>query len=92
VTKGPNPDAYLVGEIPSEAQEWLQGDMFDGVMNYQFSAACVGFFGAGSRDEAMISGMMGLPEVPELDAAGFAHRTKQLLEIYPGKMPWRSST
>lgn len=83
VTKGPNPDAYLVGEIPSEAQEWLQGDMFDGVMNYQFSAACVGFFGAGSRDEAMISGMMGLPEVPELDAAGFAHRTKQLLEIYP---------
>jgi neopullulanase len=57
--------------------------MFDGVMNYQFSAACVGFFGAGSRDEAMISGMMGLPDVPELDAAGFALRTKQLLEIYP---------
>ncbi|NLN70039.1 MAG: alpha-amylase [Chloroflexi bacterium] len=83
VTKEPNPDAYLVGEIPSEAQEWLQGDMFDGVMNYQFSAACVGFFGAGSRDEAMISGMMGLTEVPELDAAAFAHRTKQLLEIYP---------
>jgi len=24
-----------------------------------------------------------LPEVPILDAAGFAHRTKQLLEIYP---------
>ncbi len=82
-TKKTNSDAYLVGEIPSEAQEWLQGDMFDGVMNYQFSAACVGFFGAGSRDEAMISGMMGLPEVPNLDAAGFAQRTKQLLEIYP---------
>jgi cyclomaltodextrinase / maltogenic alpha-amylase / neopullulanase len=82
-TKLPNADAYLVGEIPSEAQDWLQGDMFDGVMNYQFTAACVGFFGAGSRDEAMISGMMGLPDVPSLDAAGFAHRTKQLLEIYP---------
>jgi len=82
-TKLPNRDAYLVGEIPSEAQDWLQGDMFDGVMNYQFTAACVGFFGAGSRDEAMISGMMGLPEVPSLDAAGFAQRTKELLEIYP---------
>ncbi|MFW5713920.1 MAG: glycoside hydrolase family 13 protein [Brevefilum sp.] len=82
-TKLPNSDAYLVGEIPSEAQEWLQGDMFDGVMNYQFTAACVGFFGAGSRDETMISGMMGLPEVPSLDAAGFARRTKELLEIYP---------
>jgi neopullulanase len=31
----------------------------------------------------MISGLMGLPEVPSLDAAGFAQRTKQLLEIYP---------
>jgi cyclomaltodextrinase / maltogenic alpha-amylase / neopullulanase len=83
VTKGSNPEAYLVGEIPSEAQEWLEGDMFDGVMNYQFSAACVGFFGTGNRDEGMISGMMGLPEVPELDAAAFAQRTKALLEIYP---------
>jgi len=82
-TKMPNKNAYLVGEIPSEAQDWLQGDMFDGVMNYQFTAACVGFFGVGSRDEAMISGMMGLPEVPLLDAAGFARRTKELLEIYP---------
>jgi hypothetical protein len=27
--------------------------------------------------------MMGLPDVPSLDAAGFAQRTKQLLEIYP---------
>jgi cyclomaltodextrinase / maltogenic alpha-amylase / neopullulanase len=82
-TKLPNEDAYLVGEIPSEAQDWLQGDMFDGVMNYQFTAACIGFFGAESRDETMISGMMGLPEVPILDANGFAQRTKKLLEIYP---------
>lgn len=82
-TKLPNPDAYLVGEIPSEAQDWLQGDMFDGVMNYQFAAALVGFFGTGFRDEAMISGMMGLPEVPILDAEAFLQRMKVLLEIYP---------
>ena len=82
-TKLANPDAYLVGEIPSEAQDWLQGDMFDGVMNYQFSAALVGFFGTGYRDEAMISGMMGLPEVPVLDAQAFLERVKVLMEIYP---------
>jgi cyclomaltodextrinase len=82
-TKLPDEDAYLVGEIPSEAQDWLQGDMFDGVMNYQFTAACIGFFGAECRDETMISGMMGLPDVPVLDAAAFAKRTKVLLEIYP---------
>ncbi|MDY6874354.1 MAG: glycoside hydrolase family 13 protein [Chloroflexota bacterium] len=82
-TKLPNPEAYLVGEIPSEAQDWLQGDMFDGVMNYQFAAALVGFFGTGFRDEAMIAGMMGLPEVPVLDAEAFLQRAKVLLEIYP---------
>ena len=57
--------------------------MFDAVMNYQFTAACVGFFGKGSRDDGLISGMMGLPEIPELDASDFAQRTRQLLEIYP---------
>lgn len=83
VTKTPNNDAYLVGEIPTEAQEWLKGDMFDGVMNYQFTAACVGFFSEGRRDDSLISGMMGLPEVPHMDASAFADRCKQLLEIYP---------
>ena len=82
LTKQVNPDAYLVGEIPTEAQDWLQGDMFDGVMNYQFSEAVVGFFGAGFRDEAMITGMMGFSEVPELDAGAFLDRMKTLLEIY----------
>ncbi len=44
--KGCNPDAYIVGEIPWEAVDWLQGDKFDAVMNYQFTAAVLGFFGA----------------------------------------------
>ena len=29
-----NPDAYIVGEIWDNPSRWLQGDMFDGVMNY----------------------------------------------------------
>ena len=39
-----NPDAYIVGEVWSEAQRWLQGDMWDAVMNYQFTRACIAFF------------------------------------------------
>lgn len=32
--KSVNPDAYIVGEIWHNADSWLQGDQFDGVMNY----------------------------------------------------------
>jgi glycosidase len=39
VVKTANPEAYIVGEIPSEARHWLAGDMFDGVMNYQLTHA-----------------------------------------------------
>ena len=34
VVKGANPEAYIVGEIWHLAQEWLEGDRFDAVMNY----------------------------------------------------------
>jgi len=45
VVKGANPDAYINGEIWSEAQPWINaGDQFDAVMNYQFAYACVDFF------------------------------------------------
>jgi glycosidase len=32
--KAQNPEAYLVGEIWRDATPWLQGDTFDGTMNY----------------------------------------------------------
>ena len=37
--KAINPDAYIVGEIWDEPSRWLQGDQFDGVMNYPFRKA-----------------------------------------------------
>jgi len=46
VVKTVNPEAYIVGEIWESAQRWLQGDQFDAVMNYIFSRATMGFFGA----------------------------------------------
>src|SRR5829696_10353533 len=43
--KAVNRQAYIVGEIWHEASHWLQGDMFDGVMNYVFTEATLGFCG-----------------------------------------------
>ena len=38
-----NSEAYLVGELWSDARRWLQGDQFDGCMNYQVTAALLSF-------------------------------------------------
>lgn len=43
-----NPEAYLVGELWGDARRWLQGDQFDGQMNYPFARSALGFF-AGNR-------------------------------------------
>jgi cyclomaltodextrinase len=83
VVKTTNPEAYLVAEIPWEALRWLQGDQFDAVMNYQFTQACLGFFGAGQIDWEVEANMMGLPKVQELDGQAFLDRAGQLLAIYP---------
>lgn len=45
VVKETNPDAYLVGEVWSPAEEWLDGRSFDAVMNYQWRNAVLRFFG-----------------------------------------------
>ena len=46
VVKAANPEAYIVGEIWSDARRWLQGDQFDGVMNYLFTVPAINFFAA----------------------------------------------
>ncbi len=42
--KAENPQAYLLGEIWTDAHEWLQGDEFDSVMNYRWRTAALDFF------------------------------------------------
>jgi neopullulanase len=83
VVKSANPEAYIVGEIPTEAQRWLRGDQFDAVMNYQFTHAALGFFGGEKIEKPLAEGMMGLGKVDAMDAEKFARRSQQLLEIYP---------
>ena len=48
IVKGVNKEAYICGEIWLNAQRWLQGDQFDGVMNYLITSPLLSFFGGKS--------------------------------------------
>jgi glycosidase len=49
VVRGAAPGAYLVGEVWELATPWLQGDIFDGTMNYPWRTAVLRF-AAGQTD------------------------------------------
>lgn len=42
--KAQNPRCYIVGELWEDASPWLQGDEFDGTMNYRFRDACLDYY------------------------------------------------
>lgn len=50
------PDALLIGEVWESASHWLQGDMFDSAMNYDFRKHCSLFFAEASIDAADFAG------------------------------------
>ena len=45
-----NPQGYIIGEIWEDGSAWLQGDQFDGVMNYRFRRAMLEFLATGKAD------------------------------------------
>lgn len=49
VVKGINPNAYTTAEIVARADEYLQGDTFDAVMNYMWLYPAVNFFAPHSK-------------------------------------------
>lgn len=51
-----NPEALLIGEVWESAGHWLQGDMFDSTMNYDFRKHCNLFFAEGTMDAAEFAG------------------------------------
>lgn len=74
-------DAYIVGEIWDEAGRWLQGDMFDGVMNYPLAR---GIYGLVGRDvDTAEAAKSGLGRLERMGAAAFADRMGKLLAAYP---------
>ncbi len=79
-----NPEAYIVGEIWHEAQRWLQGDQFDAVMNYLFTAAALNFFAGGRLNMDVIRQAGGLKDrIHPMDAHQFAGEIERVLTLYP---------
>ncbi|MDQ3045790.1 MAG: glycoside hydrolase family 13 protein, partial [Chloroflexota bacterium] len=80
--KSINPDAYIVGEIWHESQDWLQGDQFDAVMNYRFTEAAIAFAAGHRVVKETVVGRSYAPW-PGIDAATYADKIDRLLSIYP---------
>lgn len=77
-----NPDAYLVGEIWTDASAWtVPGTRFDGTMNYLLTGAIMSFVGALDVDWELAR-RLHYPIQPT-DAAGFAGHLERLAALYP---------
>lgn len=82
--KAINPDAYIVGEIWDEAQRWLQGDQFDAVMNYLFTASAMNYFAGAHLDMNIIQHAGGLKHrIRSFNAHDFANDVDRVLNLYP---------
>ncbi|MEM6450666.1 MAG: glycoside hydrolase family 13 protein [Cyanobacteria bacterium P01_D01_bin.105] len=79
--KAINPEAYIVGEVWTDSREWLQGDQFDGVMNYLFTAPAMAFAAKDNIAMPLVESVGYFP-YPALDAAGYAQAIEQLLNLY----------
>ncbi len=81
--KAINPEAYIVGEIWHRADRWLAGDMFDAVMNYQFTRACLSFFVDHNDASLALTQPGSYGEVGPIDAPAFAAMLDETLHWYP---------
>ncbi len=80
--KAINPDAYIVGEIWTDAREWLDGTQFDGVMNYLFTGPTLAFVAGDRVRQDLVEEPHYFP-YPALDAEGYASKIQHLLQLYP---------
>jgi len=76
-----NPDAYIVGEVWTDSRRWLQGDMWDAVMNYEFTRSCVAFF-IGDRVDMADLKRTALYPAGSPGAESFAKSIQNLLALY----------
>lgn len=79
--KSVNPEAYIVGELWHDATRWLQGDQFDGQMNYPFMRAALGFFGGHNLNQTDTV-HTGLGYIEACDGAQFAQTLHDLHHKY----------
>ena len=80
--KAINPEAYIVGEIWTDARQWLDGTQFDGVMNYLFTGPTLAF----TAKDKVVMPLVKKPAYfpyPALDAVGYGEKIEALLALYP---------
>jgi neopullulanase len=78
-----NPDAYIVGEVWVEAVRWLnRGDMWDALMNYPLTRACIAYFIGSSVDESEVRRTSLYPAGPA-DVETFRRNIERLIGVYP---------
>jgi cyclomaltodextrinase / maltogenic alpha-amylase / neopullulanase len=80
--KAINPEAYIVAEIWTDSREWLQGDQFDGVMNYLWTEPTIAFC-AGDRVRRDQVEDRSYRPWPALSGVEYADRIDYLLGLYP---------
>ncbi|NJL00775.1 MAG: DUF3459 domain-containing protein [Spirulinaceae cyanobacterium RM2_2_10] len=80
--KAINPDAYIVGEVWTDARPWLDGTQFDAVMNYLFTGPTIAFAAGDRVIREYVEGPDYAP-YPALDATGYAEKIAALLALYP---------
>jgi cyclomaltodextrinase len=76
-----NPEAYIVGEVWTDSERWLKGDMWHAVMNYQFTRACIAFFIGENVNEADLRKTSLFPVGPAT-AESFRQNIERLLGLY----------
>ncbi|VEP12125.1 Glycosidase [Hyella patelloides LEGE 07179] len=79
--KAINPEVYIVGEIWSDASQWLDGKQFDGVMNYRFAEPTIALT-AGDRFLSEYAQYHYEP-YPAIDAQQYSEQIQKLLNLYP---------
>jgi cyclomaltodextrinase / maltogenic alpha-amylase / neopullulanase len=80
--KAIDPEAYIVGEVWRDAEQWLDGTQFDGVMNYLFTAPTIAFT-AGDRVVLDYVESRSYEPYPALSAPEYAIKIQVLLDLYP---------
>ncbi|RZV44536.1 MAG: DUF3459 domain-containing protein [Acidimicrobiales bacterium] len=80
-----NPDAYLVGELWTEAADWVgESNRFDGVMNYPLTTAIISFAIGNRIDPDAVINNNEYEISDGIHAAEFADRIDALAELYDG--------
>lgn len=80
IVKECNPDAYIVGEVWTQAKDWLRGDRFDAVMNYPFAKNAINFFGSRTLRQNEFSHDQF--NIEPIESVEFGKRVNEMINLY----------